>query len=332
MTIAYGTLIGQNVLPITDPYYDMILRGQMPEGLIVKKLFAQMPSKTYKGRIPKQNTPLQIRTDFAIAPSGFPEMSLDFEAKDTYKIVPRGLTANLTYADVEELGGSASAQAKTLGILDANVQLTREYQTAKNATDITVQTQYSNPLVQWSDPAADIQSDIATLFSGVRTGIGTGTGCGEIPNSAVIPWVVYNVLARHPQLVKAYFFGIAGQGGEFRLDEKAMATLFALDEVLVPRGIYNSAAPGIAKNLTDVWGKNIIIAKIDRSPNPNLAQQSWGYTFNPSGANMVPAEFSYTWETPGVPSNFGFKVTKGYSADDVIVDPNAAVLYRSVIA
>jgi hypothetical protein len=344
----YGTLVGQNVLPITDPYYDMILRGQMPEGLIVKKLFAQMPSKTYKGRIPHQNTPLQIRTDFAIAPSGFPEIKLDFEAKDTYKIIPRGLTVVLDYADIEELGGNASAQAKALAIINAVVELTREYQTAKNATDITVQTQYFNPAVQWSDPNADIQSDIATIFQAVVTGVGTGTGCGEVPNCAVIPWNVFNVLSRHPQLIKAYYFGISNQpeltktdrGSQgFALSEAQMASLFGMTvaNTFVPRGIYNSAGPGLTKSLSYAWGKNLIIAKIDRSPNPNLAAQSWGYTFNPSGvdvfgAPMVPAEFSYTWETAGVPSNFGFKVTKGYSADDVIVDANSACLVPSVIA
>ena len=327
----YGTLTTGNTVPITDPYYDRILRGQMPEGLIVPKLFAQMPSKTYKGRIPKQNTSLQVRSDLAVGKSGFPTIQLDFEAKDTYKITPRGLTVNLTYADIEELGGEASAQAKTLGQINSIVQLTREYQTAANATNTAVMTQYFNPLLRWSDPGADIQSDISAIFTGVRTGIGAGTGCGEIPNVAIIPWPVYNVLSRHPQLIKAFYFGLTSQNGEFQLSEKQMAVLFGLDEVFVPRAIYNSAAVGATKINTDVWGKNVIVAKIDRTPNPNTAQQSWGYTFNPSGPNMIPSEFSYTWQTPGVPLELGQNVTKGYSADDVIVDANAAVLVPNVI-
>ena len=64
MSINYGTIIGGNVPIITDPYYPNILRGWMPEGLIYKDIYPQMPTTTYKGRIPKQNAQIQIRSSY----------------------------------------------------------------------------------------------------------------------------------------------------------------------------------------------------------------------------------------------------------------------------
>jgi hypothetical protein len=224
MGITYGTTIGSNVATITDPYINKMLRGWMPEGLIVPELLPAIPSDTYKGRIPKQNTAGQLKSSFTLTPAGFPTITLDYDTSDSYKLAYRGLTASPDYATIEEMGGESSAIMKITALLNANVAIGREFQTAANMTSTTTMTQNFNPDVQWNNYAADILADWTKAISVVRTGIGAYSGCGFTPNVAVIPWEVYNVLRRHPQIVKSWL-GTVSAGKDFILDEKMLASI-----------------------------------------------------------------------------------------------------------
>jgi hypothetical protein len=330
--ILYNTITGMNAAPITDPYYDKILRGWMPEGLILQDLFPKEPSGTYKGRIPKQNTAVQIRSNFTLSPDGFPMIKLDFEAKDTYLLRYRGFTASLDYADVEELGGDALAAKKTLAILNANVLVGREYAVAAFMTDTTKMLQYINVPVQWSDATANILSDITSAISAVRTGVNSQTGCGYVPNVAIVPWEVFNVLTRHPALIKAAYFGATNPGSDVLLAVEKLKAIFAVDKILIPKVQYMSNDVGATTARTDVWGKNVILARIDYSPTPAEAKQSFGYTFVPSSPAVGLADFSYTWMSPGILPEMGKNVTNGFMADDRIVDITCACLLPNVIA
>ena len=330
MSINYGTIIGGNVPIITDPYYPNILRGWMPEGLIYKDIYPQMPTTTYKGRIPKQNAQIQIRSSYVLSPEGFPLIHLDYEAKDTYLLKYRGLTATLDYADIEELGGDALASSKTLAILNANVQIGREYQIAKPLTDTSIMLQYFNPSIAWSDPTADILADITHGVSVVRTGINASPGCGFTPNVAIVPWEVFNVLSRHPALIKAAYVGAVTDANVLLSVEKLKAIL-NVEKILIPKGLYYTNNVGGTAARADIWGNNVILAHIDYSPTPAEAKQSLGYTFVPSSQAVGLADFSYTWMTPGVLPEMGKMVTRGFMADDRLVDITCACLIPSVL-
>jgi hypothetical protein len=328
--IQYNTITGMNSAPITDPYYDKILRGWMPEGLILPELFPQEPSSTYKGRIPKQNTAIQVRSAFALSPAGFPTIKLDFEASDTYQLKYRGYTASLDYADVEELGGDALAAKKTLAILNANVQVNREYQVAAPMTNPAIMLQNINVPTKWSDPNADILSDITSAISVVRTGVNAQPGCGYVPNVAIIPWTVFNQLTRHPQLIKASYFGMSS-GGAVTVGPQRLAEIMNVEKILIPKVLFTSNNVGGASTRTDVWGNNVILAKIDYSPSPAEAKQSLGYTFVPSSPAVGLANFNYTWMSPGILPEMGKNVTCGFMADDRVVDITCACLLPNVI-
>ena len=334
MAITYGTLIGTNAVTITDPYHDGLMRGWMPEGLIYDQLFPQVPSKTYKGRIPHQNTPGQIRSDLVIAPDGFPSIRLDFDATTTYKLLYRGLTAQLDYADIEELGGDAMAINKVSAILDAQVQLSREYQVAASMTSTTTMTQNFAPTSKWSDPVnSDVLGDITKAISVVRKGIGSYSGCGFVPNVAVVPWEIYNYLRRHPQLIKAWLGVVTSGQKDFILDDKGtmLASIMSVDKVLIPKAMYYSNAVGATQTRADIWGTNVVFARVDYSPTPAEAKISLGYTFTPASPAVGLATFTYNWQTPGILPEMGKNVTRGYMADDHIVDVTAGCLLTSVI-
>jgi hypothetical protein len=331
MGILYNTITGANVATITDPYHDKILRGWMPEGLIYDQVYPTMPSGTYKGRIPKQNTQVQIRSNFVLSPEGFPLIKLDFEAKDTYLLKYRGYSATLDYADIEELGGDALAQKKALAILDANVKVGREYQIAAPLGDTSIMLQYFAVPTAWSDPTADILADITHAVSVVRTGINAQPGCGFTPNVAIVPWEVFNVLSRHPALIKAAYVGAVTDANVLLSVEKLKA-IMNVEKILIPKALYYTNNIGGIAARSDVWGKNVILAHIDYSPTPAEAKQSLGYTFVPSSPAVGLADFSYTWMTPGVLPEMGKNCTRGFMADDRLVDITCACLLPNVIA
>ena len=329
--IQYNTITGMNSAPITDPYYDKKLRGWMPEGLIGPELYQQLPSATYKGRIPKQNTAVQVRSNFALSPDGFPTIKLDFQATDTYLLKYRGFTASLDYADVEELGGDAMAALRTLAILNANVMVGREYQIAKPLIDPTVMLQYINVPVAWTDPTANILNDITDAISVVRTGVNSQPGCGFVPNVAIVPWEVFNVMIRHPALIKAAYFGAVSPGLDVLLAIEKLKAIFAVEKILVPKVMYMTNDVGAATVRTDVWGKNVILAKIDYTGSPAAATQSLGYSFVPSSPAVGLANFNYTWMSPGILPEMGKNITSGFMADDRLIDITCACLLPNVL-
>ena len=329
--IQYNTITGMNAAPITDPYYDKKLRGWMPEGLIYQDLYQQLPSSTYKGRIPKQNTAVQVRSNFTLSPDGFPMIKLDFEAKDTYLLKYRGFTASLDYADVEELGGDALAAVKTLSILNANVQVGREYQVAKPLIDPTVMLQYLNVPIKWSDPTANILADITDAVSIVRTGVNSQPGCGFVPNVAIVPWEVFNVLSRHPSLIKAAYFGAVSPALDVLLSIEKLKAIFNVEKILVPKVMYMTNNVGATTVRTDVWGNNVILAKIDYTGGPAQATQSLGYSFVPSSPAVGLANFNYTWMSPGILPEMGKNITSGFMADDRLIDITCGCLLPNVL-
>jgi hypothetical protein len=335
MSINYGAVIGPNVVTVLDPVYSKQLLGWTPEGLVVPELLPKLPSETYNIRLEKQNAPIQMHSNISLGDDGFPRINFSFTADTQVTMIPRGLTCKLTAADIEHLGGHASAQAKTQAILANNVAVSREAIFVASATSTTIQTKYTNVPTLWSDPNADILTDITNAIVAVREGIGTSAGCGFEPTDVVVPWHVFQYLRTHPQLVKAWLYRVGGNPN-MKLQQSDMAILFGIDSIFIPKGMYYTNAVGAAQTLGDIWGKNVVIAKIDRTPNPNKAAQTWAGSYVPDAGGMAdgsnpPAEFAYTWATPGVLEQFGYNSTSGYVAADYLIDPNSAILLPNVM-
>ena len=130
---------------------------------------------------------------------------------------------------------------------------------------------YSGLTTAWdqgstSDPITDI------AVTGRET-IRANTGL--YPNTLVLGAKVFSVLKQHPLIIDRLKYNAPGGIGKGSLE--ALAALFEVDRVLVGLPLYRSSNEGQTDALTDIWGKNALLAWIN--PRPAIKQVSLAYMF-----------------------------------------------------
>ena len=128
--------------------------------------------------------------------------------------------------------------------------------------------------IQWSDDAnGDPFTDIATG----QTTILQNTGF--LPNVLLLTWPVYQALRKHPLVVDRIKYTNPAFAGT--ITPQLLAEAFDIEEVVVSKAVYNSAAQGATANMQFVAGKAALLAY--RAPNPGLMVPTAGYLFGWTG-------------------------------------------------
>lgn len=128
-------------------------------------------------------------------------------------------------------------------------------------------------------------SEPIEFFDQRRIDLESKTGYGA--NKLVIGADVYRVLKNHPAVVERIKYT---QRGIVTLD--ILAELFDVDEVLVPKGVINSAAEGLANEINFIVNRKAALL-VYAAPAPSIQEPSAGYSF------------AWTGLLPGVPNAFG---------------------------
>lgn len=126
---------------------------------------------------------------------------------------------------------------------------------------------------QWSDYTnSDPIADVTTARAFIRNNTGIEA------NTMVIDFDSKQMLRRHPLLLDMFKYT---QGG--MLEDKELAHVFDVAQVLTASGIKNNAREGATSSLTSIWGKNVIIAHIE--PGVSLQTKTFGLTmrWTPAG-------------------------------------------------
>jgi hypothetical protein len=122
----------------------------------------------------------------------------------------------------------------------------------------------------WSDDAnGDPFTDIATA----QTNILQGTGF--MPNKLVLGWKVYQALRKHPLVIDRIKY--TSQPDAKDITPSLLAAMFDVDEVIVSKAVYNSAAEGLTTSMGFVTGANALLCYA--TPSPSLNEPTAGYTF-----------------------------------------------------
>lgn len=122
----------------------------------------------------------------------------------------------------------------------------------------------------WSDDAnGDPFTDIETQ----QTAILQGTGF--MPNKLVLGWKVYQALRKHPLVIDRIKY--TSQPDAKDITPQMLAAMFDVDEVVVSKAVYNSAAEGLASSMNFVVGSNALLCYATKSP--SLNEPTAGYTF-----------------------------------------------------
>lgn len=108
------------------------------------------------------------------------------------------------------------------------------------------------------------------IFTG-KNAVRASTG-GLVPNTIIIPYAVAMVLANDPGLIDL----IKYTRSDLLVEDLLPPMLWGM-KVLIPRAEYTSGVEGEAVTLSDVWGKNVVMAYVN--PNPGLDSLTFGSTF-----------------------------------------------------
>jgi hypothetical protein len=132
----------------------------------------------------------------------------------------------------------------------------------------------TNQTYQWSD---DANGDPFTDISNGVTSVLQNTGFE--PNVLVLAWPVYQALRKHPLVVDRIKYTNPAYAG--KITPQLLAESFDIEEVLVSRAVYNSAAQGVTGVYGFAMGKNALLAY--RAKSPGLMVATAGYTFGWTG-------------------------------------------------
>lgn len=124
--------------------------------------------------------------------------------------------------------------------------------------------------LQWNDAASTPVEDIT------NEGVNIASLTGFRPNVLVLSPRVFNTLKNHPDILDRIKYT---QRGVVTAD--ILAGLFEVDRVLVPWGVENLAAEGLAGDFNFIFGKHALL--VYSNPRPSILQPSAGYTFTWSG-------------------------------------------------
>ena len=132
----------------------------------------------------------------------------------------------------------------------------------------------STTTVYWDDDAAsDPFTDIATQ----QTYILTNTGF--MPNKLVLSWSAYQALRKHPLIIDRIKYTSATFAGT--ITPQLLAEAFDIEQVVVSKAVYNSAAENITASMAMINSLNALLCYTPSAP--GLMIPAAGYTFGWQG-------------------------------------------------
>jgi hypothetical protein len=120
---------------------------------------------------------------------------------------------------------------------------------------------------QWTDPSSDPLGDVADG----RVQIQKATGL--LPNVMLLGWNVVEALLVHPDITP---YG-ATAGGQSVMQLADLARIFRVDDVIAGSVLTNTANPGQATSLGDLWASDVVLFR--RENQPALRTPSFMYQF-----------------------------------------------------
>lgn len=129
-------------------------------------------------------------------------------------------------------------------------------------------------VLQWNDAASTPIEDVWDAKQSILE------HTGFEPNKLILGYPVYKTLVNHPDIIDRVKYGQTA-GRPAMVDVSELAQVFKVDEVLVSRGIVNTALIGGAANRSFINGKKVLLVYAPSSP--GLMTPTGGYIFSWTG-------------------------------------------------
>ena len=173
--------------------------------------------------------------------------------------------------------------------------------------------------LQWDDAGSTPITDIknAVIAQTLRTG-------GFKPNVLILGPEVFNQLTEHPSILARIQYSERAI-----VTEDLLAALFGVARVVVPYGVVNEGAQGLADDFAFSFSKNALLAYA--APRPGLRTLSAGYTFAWTGL-LGGSALGTRIRRFRMEEITSWRIEGDTAFDMKVVDPTAATFFATAVA
>jgi hypothetical protein len=200
-------------------------------------------------------------------------------SSDGYAVKNYALAIDLPYEDVANADAALNISESGARRVVNGLNLAWEDRLAVTLTSTTNMTSASALTNAWNDVSNS--NPIEDLFIG-RDAIRKATG--YTPNVWIFSDIAWSRASRHPDVIE-FIRGKGDSTGGGQVDQAQLAAALGGGQVLVGKGLKNTAGEGLPATYTDIWSTACVMIYV--APTPGLMEPSHGYTFR--------------WTPPGMP-------------------------------
>lgn len=159
---------------------------------------------------------------------------------------------------------------------------------------------------KWSDFVnSDPISDVNTAHAFIRLNTGLTANTMVIDKDTIV------TIRRHPMLLDLYKYT---SGGQLTMDQ--IKDVFGVSNVLIGDGIKNNALEGATASVTNIWGSNVILARVVPSLSNKAETFGLSFRWTPSG---IPGPMQVRRYNDPDPGKMIEVVDIGYYQDEKII-------------
>ena len=293
----------------------------VPPGYIAEQILPLVQVKQKSGLLGKYGSNhLRIEHSLSGGRASYRRVEPIVRTSTSYLVESHGLEGLVSEDDYRNVELPFKAEEDEVIGLTTLIALNKEIALASTLTSASVITQtvaltagdkYSPGDYTTSDPIGDFYTARKTVYD----------ARGQVPNVAVMNWVVKNALAYHPQILSALGFT---QNRAGQLSDAELAKAMGVEKLITSVAKYNSAKEGQADAFADVWGNHVVFLYAPDKAAPY--QQSLGYRIALEGQAQRRV-FKYDVNNP--PNSTGILVDDSY--DFLISDAGLGYLITDAV-
>ena len=305
---------------IVDKLLSNVSSCLKPEGLVHDEILPFIGVKQSSGLLAKYGTRhMAIENSVKVGKGKYRQVEPIVRTTASYQVRGHGLEGIVTKDDYRNVEAPFKAEQDEVMGLSNLIMLEKEKILADALTSTSILTNNATltGTDQWSDYT---NSSPMTLVSDKRMVI--ANKIGALPNKIVCDMLVAEKLRYHPQLLDALGFKYARPGG---LSDAELASAFNVDQFIVAKGRYESAAEGASSSMAAIWGKHMVILYAPKSAAPY--QSSLGYRIGFEGQDQRKV-YKYAINNP--PESTGILVEDEYQF--LVSNVDCGYLLKDVIA
>lgn len=292
-------------LRLVDPVLTTLVQGYSNDTFISEILFPTVTVSRLKGKIPSfgKDAFLTRTTERAIRANSNRIAPVDFELV-SFATQERDIETAIDYLEEEESPDYFKYEQRAARSLSDILKLGRE----KEAADLA-QNSANYPAGMFLDLAPeDAFNNIAsalnpiTLINDAKNAI--RNRIARYPNTLVMGVSVYNTLLNHPSITN-----LIQNADLSQVTGDILTKILNVDKIHIGMSVHTIDGD----SFSDIWGGNIILAYVDKSPvgKRNEFNPSWGYTFSREGMPEIDSYYENGGKIKVIrcTDNYGISIT-----------------------